>query len=196
MFTLKYLKELKDKSLLLLGIVGEEESADYTVTESLYIEIGSPAVGDVIDGDSLSNIKYADALYRARKKALSILAYADNNKHNLRIKLHRAGFSSEICDTVCREMVDRGYINEVRQLERLVTVEANQKLRGPLKIIPALVAKGYSQADVRSVIKQLTDSGEIDFRANARRLVEKKQIDESDVEEKKKLLYKNGYKYD
>ena len=193
MATLKYVREIKDSSLLLLGIVGEGESADYTVNSTLYSEIGSPSVGDIISDTDMSAVKYADELFRARKKALNILAYADNNQRNLKAKLLRAGFKREIADAVLTEMVSRGYVNEKNQLERLIVIEANQKLRGPLKIIPALVNKGYASSDVRSVLKRLTEEGEIDFSANAERLIEKKLPADSDGEEIKKLLYKNGY---
>ena len=194
MATLKYVREIKDTSLLLLGIVGEGESADYTVNLSLYTEIGSPSVGDTVDNASLSAIKYADELYKARKKALNILAYADNNQKNLKAKLIRAGFGYEISARVCEEMITHGYIKEKDQLERLILVEANQKLRGPLKIIPALVTKGYSSSDVREVLGRLTDEGEVDFEENAKRLIQKKLPPDADREDRKKLLYKNGYK--
>ena len=193
MATLKYKREIKDTGLLLLGIVGEGESADYTVNSTLYLEIGSPSVGDNISDTDMSAVKYADELYRARKKALNILAYADNNQKTLKAKLLRAGFKYEIADLVLTEMVSRGYVNEKNQLERLILTEANQKLRGPLKIIPALINKGYSSSDVREVLRRLTDEGEIDFSANAERLIEKKLPAEADGEEIKKLLYKNGY---
>ena len=194
MKTLKYIREIKDSSLLLLGIVGEGESADFTVNASLYAEIGSPSVGDEIDSASFSAIQYADELYRARKKALNILAYADNNQKNLKAKLMRAGFNYEISLRVCEEMVTRGYINEINQLERLILIEANQKLRGPLRILPALATKGYAPADIRQTLCRLIDDDEIDFAKNARRLVEKKLPVDADEEEMKKLLYKNGYK--
>lgn len=194
MSTLKYIREIKDTSLLLLGIVGEGESADCTVSASLYAEIGSPAVGNTVDEASLSAIKYADEHYRAKKKALGLLAYSDNNQRNLKTKLIRAGFKREICDLVCEEMVSYGYINEKNQLERLILVEANQKLRGPLQIIPALVAKGYSSSDVRQVLNRLVEEGEVDFEENAKRLIEKKLPSDADGEDRKKLLYKNGYK--
>jgi SOS response regulatory protein OraA/RecX len=90
-------------------------------------------------------------------------------------------------------MVRRGYIDEQSQLERLITVEANGKLRGPLRIIPALVNKGYSSSDVRLVMHNLMESGEVDFKKNAKCLLDKK-LPEADPEEKKKFLYKNGYK--
>ena len=194
MATLQFVREVKDSRLLLLGIVGEGESARYTVNTSAFVEIGMPSVGDELNGEQMSVILYTDELIRAKKKALSILSYADNNRRTLKLKLSRAGFSREIVDAVCCEMVERGYVDEQRQLERLVLDEANRKLRGPLRIIPALTSKGYSSSDVREAISSLTDSGEIDFGRNARLLLEKKLSDPNDEEEAKKILYKNGYR--
>ena len=193
MATLRYIREAKDTRLLSLVIVEGEESARYTVKCALLAEIGSLAVGDELTEDQMSVILYADKLYRAEKKALSILAYADNNYRNLRQKLIRSGFEFEIATEICGRMTDLGYINEIRQLERLVLVEANSKLRGAGRIIPSLVAKGYSMSDVKSVLQELVSRGEIDFKKNAKTLLAKK-LPDADIEEKKKFLYKNGYK--
>ena len=194
MAALKYIREIKDTRLLLLGIIGEGEPACYTVGTTVMDSIGNPSVGADLDDWQMSVIIYADKLYRAKKKALSILAYADNNSRSLSMKLARAGFDREIVGEVVDEMIALGYIREKDQLERLILVEANQKLRGPARIIPTLTAKGYSSADIREVMHRLVDDGEIDFKKNARLLVEKKLPDRTDVEEKKKLLYKNGFK--
>ena len=194
MATLKLIRESKDKGLLLLGLTEEGESANYTVGVTLYEEIGCPSVGDVLDEDSVSAIKYADTRLRAKKKALSILAYADNNQRTLYSKLIRAGFCRQVASDTVDEMVALGYVNEKRQLERLVLNEANVKLRGAGRIIPTLVNKGYSSSEVRDVLSGLVAEGEIDFTKNAHSLIEKKLGDSSDKEEIKKLLYKNGFK--
>ena len=194
MATLKLIRESKDKGLLLLGLTEEGESANYTVSVTLYEEIGCPSVGDVLDEDSVSAIKYADTRLRAKKKALSILAYADNNQRTLYSKLIRAGFCRQVASDTVDEMVALGYVNEKRQLERLILNEANVRLRGAGRIIPALVNKGYSSSQVREVLSGLVADGEIDFTKNAHSLIEKKLGDSSDSEEIRKLLYKNGFK--
>lgn len=194
MATLKFIREVKDSRLLLLGITEGEESARYTVNATCLESIGYPSVGDELDSEQMSAIRYTDEIYRAKKKALNILAFADNNRKNLSAKLYRAGFSREIIAEVCDEMERLGYIDESRQLERIILLEANGKLRGPRKIIPTLAAKGYSTSDISAVLHRLVESGEIDFKANARLLVEKKLPSEADAEEIKKLLFKNGYK--
>ena len=194
MAAVSYIRTSKDQKLLLLGIIEEGESNNYTVNLSAFRDIGAPSVGAELDSSQMSGIRYTDELIRAKKKALNILAYADNNKKNLSLKLYRAGFSREIVDSVCSDMVEHGYVNEERQLERIILNEANIKLRGPMKITPALVAKGYSMAQVKSVMNRLVESGEIDFSLNAKRLLDKKLPDGGDNEEVKKILYKNGFK--
>ncbi|MBR4836490.1 MAG: RecX family transcriptional regulator [Clostridia bacterium] len=192
MKTLRSIREIGDKGLLSLAI-GGEESANYTVCGRVYLEIGSPSVGDILTDEQIYRIREYDEYYRAKKKALAILAYADNNRRNLSMKLSKAGFGRDLTDRVVSEMVELGYIDERRQLERLITVEANGKLRGPLRVIPSLVNKGYSSSDVRAVMHTLMESGEVDFRKNAKALLDKK-LPTADPEERKKFLYKNGYK--
>ncbi len=194
MAKISYIRTSKDGTLLLLGTVGEGESARYTISDAVYSSIGRPAPHTLLGERELSVIKYADELYRAEKKALSLLSYADNNERTLRAKLIRAGFYREIADEICEKMVSLGYINESRQLERLILNEANYKLRGPLKIMPYLAAKGYATADIRRVMQDLSERGELDFQKNAERLIEKKLPDDATDEEKKNLLFRNGYK--
>ncbi len=192
MATLKFVRQIKDTKLLLLGIVEEGESATYTVTLETYENIGSLSAGDFVDEVTLASIKYTDEYIRAKKKALNILAFADNNIRQLTEKLRRAGFKKEIAQGVCEEMVALGYINELRQLEIIVLNEANIKLRGPVKIMASLSAKGYNSRDIIAAINNLTERGELDFKRNAELLLEKKMTS-YDEDEKKKILYKNGY---
>ena len=191
---LSYIKIIKDKNLLRLGITEGEECSAYTVTERAYADAGKPRRGDEIDGETLELIKGYDGYIRAKRKALSLLAYADNSERALVMKLCRAGFSREISAEVGREMVSLGYINEERQLERLILAEANVKLIGPEKILPRLCSKGYSVSEARRAMSRLVESGEIDFKANARELVRRRLGDGCDPESRRALLYKNGYK--
>jgi SOS response regulatory protein OraA/RecX len=194
MAALKYLKESKDSRLLLLGIVEEGESANYTVDATAYEAIGSPRVGEWLDGGMMEIIKGSDELIRARKKALSILAYADNSRYKLYTKLVQAGFSSSVAKETVAYTVDLGYIRERDQIERKVLSLANESLKGERKIVMMLSSHGYQVGQIIEVIKSLVDDGSIDFSANAARLLEKKHCDPSDLNEKKKILYNYGYK--
>jgi SOS response regulatory protein OraA/RecX len=91
-------------------------------------------------------------------------------------------------------MVAYGYIDERDQLKRLILAEANDKLQGPNKIFAKLTSKGYESSDIRDVMQSLVEAGEINFKSNAYSLIEKKLPSGATSDEKKTLLYKNGYK--
>ena len=59
------------------------EKRIYTVSEGTYREIGCPLSDELIDADSLELLEREHRRRCAMKKALNILAYADNNSKNL-----------------------------------------------------------------------------------------------------------------
>ena len=152
-----------------------------------------PHKGASIDENSLYALTLGDEYYRAKRASLSILSYGDNNEKTLHTKLRTRGISDEVAADVVREMVSLGYIDELRQLERLIIEAANRKLLGPRKIVPRLVSKGYRLADIKAVFASLCGSGEIDPNENKERLLDKNLGDARDTEQVKKLLYKYGY---
>lgn len=167
----------------------------YTVRISVYNDIGMPGRGAELDDAAVDVLIQADEYYRAKRAALSILSYGDNNERTLHSKLRSRGISDEIATEVVHEMVSLGYIDESRQLERLISEAANRKLLGPRKIIPRLMAKGYSLADIKSTYISLCECGEIDMDKNKELLLEKYLGDARNTEETKKILYKYGYDF-
>ena len=128
MSRLLYIRDAGE-ALLLLGIDEEGECVRYTVSRTLYSEIGSPLRGESLDEETMEAVRSYDERRRAKKKALSLLAYSDKNEATLRKRLIAEGFSRELSDDVSREMVNLGYVNEERQLERLILNEANVSLK-------------------------------------------------------------------
>ena len=191
-----YVKSGPADGSLYIGIVSGEEREKLYISRTEYARCGSPERGEEIDEDTYYRMARFDEYHKAKKKALSILTYGDNNRKNLIRKLRVAGFAPDLAEMICREMVSLGYINERDQLERLILSEANDKLQGPNKIFAKLIDKGYTSPDIREVMNQLVERGEINFKNNAYRLIEKKLTKGATAEEKKTLLYKNGYKYD
>jgi len=172
---------------------GSDERVTYNVSEGTYREIGCPLSGEIISGEELERLIREDSYRRALKKSLSLLSYADNNKRTLFTKLMRAGFKREVAEEAVKEMVRLGYINEDRQLERLVTSRALRDLLGPHKIEAKLLAKGYSLSRIRGTLDSLTGTGEIDFSQTKKALIKKRLGDNYTQEEKLKILYKYGY---
>ena len=188
-----YIKESKTKGYLVIGVKEGEEKTPLTVNAAAYAEVGSPVLGEELDPDTLEALTKENQRFLALRKALYLLSFSDNSERNLRYKLMRAGYPRDVVDYAIGEVVRLGYINEQRQLERLILTEANSKLYGPMKIISRLVGKGYSPSDVRAAIEALSDSGEVDFDLNRARLLEKLPDGYTD-EDMYKLLYKYGYK--
>lgn len=172
---------------------GSSEKVTYNVSEGTYREIGCPLSGEIIFGDELECLIREDSYRRAIKKSLSLLSYADNNKRTLFTKLIRAGFTHDIAEDAVKEMVRLGYIDEDRQLERLVLALAVRDLLGPRKIEAKLLSKGYSLSKIRSTLDSLTNTGEVDFSETKKALIKKRLGDNYTQEEKLKILYKYGY---
>ena len=194
MATVKWIKEIENSHLLRLGISEGEENAVYTVREALYSELSRPIRGQELGEGEMELVRAEDEYVRAKKRALYLLSYADNNERTLTLKLRERGFSAGVSAEVARDMVSLGYINEKAQLERLIVREANEKLFGKGKIVPRLMAKGYSASEINSVLAGLVEAGEIDFSENAKKLMEKKLPIGADEEERRALLVKYGYR--
>ncbi len=190
-----YLKASKTDGLYLMGVHDTEtgESSRLVLNTLRYPVLLDIRVGDELDCDIYSQALCSDEEYRARKKALSLLAYSDKNERTLMRKLAEHGISREMAENVTHEMVSRGYINEESQLERLILSDA-ARFYGPRKILARLAGKGYSTSDIKRVIGLLCESGELDFEDYSTRLVEKKYPDGCSEEERRALLYKHGYK--
>ena len=189
--TVNYFKEGKVKGRVTLSVDNGGDSAVYSIRHALYSELGSPVRGSSLTDEELEVIICADREYRCMKKALAILAYADNNKRALYMKLMRAGFSSAEARSATEECLRLGYINEQSQLERLVIKEANTSLKGRAYIMAKLSSHGYNSSDISSTIDSLVESGEVDFVGNFRTLCQR--CGASSDEERKKLKYKNGF---
>ena len=189
-----YIKESKGGGYVILGIADGEDKKAFAVAKATYSSLGSPSRFHELSDEEISVIEAANDEYRALKKALSLLSYADNSEKNLTMKLRRSGFSKDTAEGAVREVVRLGYLKEDEQLRRLIVYEANSRLTGPLKIASKLMAKGYSSSAIRDIVDTLRSEGEVDFSENCRRLLEKKLPDDATDEEKYKLLKSYGYK--
>ena len=191
--TIIYVKDA-ERGYMRVGVADEDKKLSLVLSEREYRESGEVRPRDEISEEELEFFLKCDMRYKARRKALNILSYGDNSERMLKQKLYTAGISRDIIDEVTEEMLSLGYINSERQISRLVINAVTLHSYGPGKIIPRLVSKGYDRAEVQRVISELVNRGEIDFSAARAKLLKAKLSDDADDEERKKLLYKYGYK--
>ena len=186
-------RESKSRGYLTLTLDTDKERVSLTVSESEYSRLGAPLRGDKIDTDTYLELKKADELYRARRAALRILAYADNSERRLYEKLLGRGISSGTAREVSREMVMRGYIDESRQLGRLILKEALERKISGAPLFARLMSKGYSRSDIEIGIDSLVESGELDFSLIREELIRTAREGGATDEEIRRLLYKSGF---
>lgn len=190
--TVTYIKDV-ERGYVRIGVADGDEKSSFVLSQGEYREAGELRPRDEISDDLLDFLSRCDMRYRARLRALRILSYGDNSKRALARKLYEAGISRDIIDEVVEQMLKLGYINSERQIARLVINEVTLHLRGPRKIIPKLIAKGYDKSEAERVISSLVESGEVDFFAAKQKLLSTKLSEDATDEEKSKLLYKYGY---
>jgi SOS response regulatory protein OraA/RecX len=188
--TVKYIKPQKSGRVI-IGVDKDGEMSNYSISAGDYAA-ASFVTGGILSDEEFSLLVTLDEEYRAIKKALSLLSYSDKNKKAIYMRLVRLGFSREAAKKAVEYCLVNGFINEEKQLERLVCNEANVNLRGPRYIADKLAAKGYSRADVEAAIDTLVEAGEIDFVINFDTLCEKKSA--TTPEERKALAYKYGFR--
>ena len=187
-----FIKTDQNHKRVQLGVDDGGDVTVLTVKESTYTSLNSPSRGDSLGESELCNLRFDDEIYRASKKALSLIADVDRSRYELRMKLFSAGFSSEAVDVALSKCEEYGYLDEERQLERLVEREANRQLRGRYYIRRKLASKGYRTSLIDRVIDKLVDLGEIDFDSNLERLAEKRGVTDDETKFMA-LKYRYGY---
>ncbi len=188
---LKAIRKSNAKGYLIL-LVGEgKTNENFSVSENQYRAVGSPKVGEELSEDAVYLLGSYKEYNLAEKRALGILSYGDNSEKQLINKLFRAGFSKKTAEAVTARMKELSYIDEEKQLRRLIAAEVNSNLSGPKKFTAKLYAKGYSVSKIKAVTEELVLSGEIDFQKAKMALIEKFAPENEEM--KKALFYKRGF---
>ncbi len=130
--------------------------------------------------------------YAARRAAIRIITAGQCSKKRLYEKLRVRGFSHECAKNASDFVAAQGYIDEDWQIESYLGDLVEKRYIGRRKLIPMLLAKGYSPSAVARVIdEKYTDE---DFLLYRKKFLEKTFKGKTPTaEEIKKALYKQGY---
>ena len=165
----------------------------YSIAISIYKQIGSPSVGDILMDEEIKIITMGTDRAEATARAMRIRSYSDNNRASLTKKLLEHGHYKENVAYVIERMVELNYINERRQLSSLVPSYANKKLWGRRKITAHLLAKGYDANDIHETIDDAIARGEIDFDRIKNVLLRETIGSNADERDVRAMLYKYGH---
>lgn len=121
-------------------------------------------------------------LYKARKKALSLLAHMDRTEEGLCKKLSQAGFSPEEIQDAVEYAKSFGYVNDLRYAGNYIASRMGMKSRQ--KIMQELFQKGIDRKTAEEAWELEAEFGEPDEKAAIRREIEKKYERGASLDEK------------
>ncbi len=168
-----------------------ERKGSYRVSEEEYLAAGAPLSGDELSDEALRALTLREDSKKAYERALKILASGDNTRKTLKRKLRERGFGEEESEYAVERVTADGYLKEEDMLLRQFAV-FERRMWGPLKFMPALIAKGFSREDIEATAKRAAREGV--YRASEVREALLEKFEPKDEAECRALLYKYGFR--
>lgn len=141
--------------------------------------------------DPISEDK-TEQLKKAIKTGMNILGYSDNTERQLHDKLIKKGYHEDVIVASIEYLIEKGYLNEERHINRAIIFLADTKLLGRRRIYEELKKKGFSREKIENA-----DFSEIDFPQNCAKLIFKRRrtnrisfSGDEDTEELRNILQK------
>jgi regulatory protein len=109
-------------------------------------------VGAIVTADRQRELLVQDAPYRARERALRLLALRDRSRWEVQARLRQAGFDPGVVDLTVEWLQGLGYLDD----RRFAAAYAEEKARGgwgPRRIQTELAAKGVDRRVVHEVLQ-------------------------------------------
>jgi regulatory protein len=116
-------------------------------------------VGRFLSPEALSLLEHADQPYRARSRALTLLANRDRSSREVGSRLSRLGYASDVVAGTVEWLVERGYVDDERFVERY----AAEKLRGGWairRVRTELARQGLERELVERVLEATAEDDE------------------------------------
>lgn len=123
-----------------------------------------------ITHEKFSEIEHSAKICEAIKHGALILSYGRNSAYILKQKLCRKGYGREVANEAVLYLVNKGYINEIADIEQ-ETQNCINKLWGNKKIISYLYTKGFGGKAIRFA-EELLET--VDFEDNCLKFLRKK----------------------
>lgn len=104
------------------------------------------------------NLLNAENHFAAREKAFQYLSRRDHASFELKQKLQKKGFSTEVIDDVILEFSEKNLLNDQQFAAGFANDKAILNLWGPKKIEMALLKKGVQKKHIRKILKSTFDN--------------------------------------
>ena len=152
---LESLRKRRDKIILSFNNSEKLEIYyDVYLTLSLY-------KGDEVSAKRLEDIKITNAEYEVKNSAFRYLSNRSHSTFELKTKLRKKEFDSEIIDKVLIELSEKKYLNDFQFAENFVRNRIERRKEGVLKITSELYKKGVNREIISEVIDKIKENPQI-----------------------------------
>ncbi|RKX83284.1 MAG: hypothetical protein DRP70_14990, partial [Spirochaetes bacterium] len=110
------------------------------------------SAGLLLDTVLLEELESASEYFNCKRKALSLLARAEQCRWGLTAKLSKKGYSREAVSLCLDELASAGLLDDRRFAEAWVRSRLRSRPEGPSRLRGALMAKGVSAATARDAV--------------------------------------------
>lgn len=177
-----------------------EDGSKFLVTDEFVLSKGLRK-DDRIDDNYLNQLENENNYLLINNSALRLISRRSHSKFELKVKLLKKKFEIERIQKVLSDLEDKGYLDDQKFAEELVSERLNRKKDGINKIRNSLYQKGVKKEIIESVLESEIDENEMI--ESAIKLAEKKIKLLSNVEDtmkkKQKLisfLSNKGFNFD
>jgi regulatory protein len=115
--------------------------------------------GQELDGNQFSNLKREAERVALKQKAVELLANRDHSVQELRIKLVKREFDTQLIDQVLNQLLERGYLDDHRFAEIWIRSRLRKRPESPVQLKAGLMRAGVS----REIAEQAISDADVDF---------------------------------
>ncbi|MEX2456320.1 MAG: regulatory protein RecX [Balneolaceae bacterium] len=108
------------------------------------------------------SLKESEEYQNVKDRCYRLLSGRDHAAFELRQKMAKKGFLSDITEKVIEEFLDRGFLDDEKYAKKFAADKANLKQWGPVKIKIALQKKGIKKSVAEKVVEKLNANLEQD----------------------------------
>jgi regulatory protein len=94
------------------------EGAPVLELATTVVQLAGLCVGQLLSAEALNQLEHEDQPYRARSRALTLLAARDRCSSDIESRLARLGFASDVATHTVEWLKERGYVDDERFIER------------------------------------------------------------------------------
>ena len=145
---LNNLEKIKNKIILYF-----DESEKIEIYYEVYSNL-SILKGDQLSPKRIEEIKLANAEFEVKNSAFRYLSNRNHSIFELKTKLKKKGFNSQIIENVISYLIDKKFLNDYTIAENFVRNKVEGRKEGIMKITSELYQKGIA----REIISEVTES--------------------------------------